>query len=88
MSLEITLPPRVHIKAGGVITCKTDPGGAVYWDLVGVNHETGSEEAAHGSLKWNFTRAGNNGLATNIYYAPTGSLAGHIDRIYAKAATG
>ena len=76
------------IKAGGVITVVADvPGQALYWELKGLDPDTGEEGAPYGSLRWDHTRAGQSGLSCNIYLAPTDpEMSGHTDRVKVKHA--
>ncbi|MHB9075249.1 MAG: hypothetical protein ACYC6G_17215 [Desulfobaccales bacterium] len=88
MRLVVPFTPRV--KGGGVVTAVADyPGQGIFWQLVGVDWEAGEEVSPYGSLRFDFTRADNSGLSTNIYSGPTDPVhAGKTDRIKLRWADG
>ena len=80
-------PPPACIGGGLVLTAEADyPGQAIYWELVGVDQDSGMEISPLGSLRWDRRRAGNTRLATNLYLAPNAPWTGNkTDRIKIKA---
>ncbi|GEM_PF-1394628 len=64
-------PPPTRIGGGLVLSALADsPGQAIYWEVVGVDLDTGLEVAPLGSLRWAVRQADPSGYATNIYLAP------------------
>lgn len=80
---KLILPRQPHAGAGIAITFQGEaPNQGVFWEVVGVDPESGAEGQAVGSLKWEQTRTDAASLAINYYCAPRGA-AGRIDRIKA-----
>ena len=81
--MKILSPFQPTIKGGGIITAMAEiPGQALYWELKGLDPDTGAEGSPYGSLRWDHSRADQAGLSCNIYLAPTDpALAGRTDRL-------
>ena len=80
---KLILPRYPTAGAGIAITFQGDaPNQGVFWEVVGVDPETGNEGPAVGALKWEQTRTNAASLSINFYSAP-GGAAGMIDRIKA-----
>ncbi len=81
--MAIILPSQPRIGGGVVVTAVGDgPDQAIYWELVGLDPETGEEGPGLGSLKWQVTRTDASNRSANIYQAPTDpAYAGRTERI-------
>jgi hypothetical protein len=79
-NISVSSPPR--IKSGAVLTAVGDaPDQAIYWEVLGLDPESGEEGPALGSLKWSVTRTDASCRSVNLYQSPTDPLyAGRTER--------
>ena len=80
--MPILTPSPPRINSGAVITAVGDaPDQALYWELLGLDPDTGEEGPALGTLKWQVTRTDASCRAVNLYQAPKNpAYAGRVER--------
>ena len=88
--MAVIVPSQPRIKGGAVLTAIGDvPDQALYWELLGLDPDTGEEIPGLGSLKWRVTRTDASSRAVNLYQSPTDpALAGRVERIRVRRAAG
>ena len=81
--MPLLAPTSPCIKGGAVLTAVGDiPDQALYWEVVGLDPETGEEGPGLGSLQWTVTRTDTSFRSVNLYRAPSDpAYAGWVERV-------